>query len=168
MPLLVNHARLLRFRCSNTPSGCLRPSTFTRQQRTSVQTAAIPTSTDSAIRPSHSLRSPVQWSHVVYRIRTPPTSINPTVMGRNDQTRTHMGHSHGSHGHHHHHDNTFLTSTNRSDPGVRITRIGLYVNLGMAIVKGAGGYIFNSQAYVWLKSFSKVILDREICEGRLT
>ena len=55
-----------------------------------------------------------------------------------------MGHSHG--GHHHHHDNTFLTSSNKSDPGVRITRVGLYVNLGMAIAKGAGGYVFNSQA----------------------
>lgn len=62
-----------------------------------------------------------------------------------EQKRTHAGHSHG-HGHHHHHDNTFLTSTNRKDPGVRITRIGLYVNLGMAVVKGAGGYVFNSQA----------------------
>lgn len=63
------------------------------------------------------------------------------------QTRTHMGgHSHSHGGHHHHHDNTYLTSRNKSDPGVRITRIGLYVNLGMAIAKGAGGVIFNSQA----------------------
>jgi len=54
-----------------------------------------------------------------------------------------MGHSHG---HHHHHDNTFLTSSNKNDPGVKITRVGLYVNLGMAIAKGAGGYVFNSQA----------------------
>lgn len=56
------------------------------------------------------------------------------------------GHSH-SHGHgHHHHDSTFLTSANKNDPGVRITRIGLYVNLGMAIAKATGGYVFNSQA----------------------
>lgn len=61
------------------------------------------------------------------------------------QKRFHMGHSHG-HGHHHHHDNTYLTSTNKSDPGVRITRIGLYVNLGMAVGKGVGGVVFNSQA----------------------
>lgn len=53
-----------------------------------------------------------------------------------------MGHSHA----HHHHDNTYLTSGNKSDPGVRITRTGLYVNLGMAIAKGAGGVVFNSQA----------------------
>ena len=54
------------------------------------------------------------------------------------QTRSHAGH-------HHHHDNSFLLSTNKSDAGVRITRIGLYVNLGMAVSKGFGGYVFNSQ-----------------------
>ncbi|KAI2477611.1 Mitochondrial metal transporter 2 [Pyrenophora tritici-repentis] len=59
------------------------------------------------------------------------------------QTRGHAGHSH-----HHHHDNTFLLSKNKNDAGVRITRIGLYVNLGMAISKGFGGYVFNSQALV--------------------
>ncbi|KAH7109058.1 cation efflux family-domain-containing protein [Dendryphion nanum] len=60
------------------------------------------------------------------------------------QTR---GHSHGhGHGHHHHsHDNTYLLSSNKKDAGVRITRIGLYVNLGMAVSKGVGGYVFNSQ-----------------------
>jgi len=63
------------------------------------------------------------------------------------QARGHVGHSHG-HGHHHHHDNSFLTSKNRDDPGVRITKIGLYVNVGMAIGKGVGGYVFHSQAYV--------------------
>lgn len=59
------------------------------------------------------------------------------------QTRSHGGHSAGDH---HHHDNTYLTSTNRNDAGVKITRVGLYVNLGMAIVKGVGGYYFNSKA----------------------
>lgn len=57
------------------------------------------------------------------------------------QTRGHAGHHH-----HHTHDNTYLVSTNKKDAGVRITRIGLYVNLGMAIGKGIGGYVFNSQA----------------------
>ena len=59
------------------------------------------------------------------------------------QTRQHTGHSHS-----HHHDNAYLTSSNRKDAGVRITRIGLYVNLGMAVGKGIGGYYFNSQALV--------------------
>ena len=67
--------------------------------------------------------------------------------GGTTQTRSHGGHSH-SHHHHHHHDNVYLTSQNKNDAGVRITRIGLYSNLGMAIAKGVGGYAFNSQAMV--------------------
>lgn len=84
-------------------------------------------------------RSPYQWSHITHRIRKP---VTPAMVATAEQTRGHAGHGH----HHHHHDNTYLTSKNKSDPGVRITRIGLYVNLGMAVVKGAGGYVFNSQA----------------------
>jgi divalent metal cation (Fe/Co/Zn/Cd) transporter len=61
------------------------------------------------------------------------------------QTRGHAGHSHGVG---HSHDNTYLTSRNKNDAGVRITRIGLFVNLGMAIGKGVGGVLFHSQALV--------------------
>ncbi|KAI9795732.1 MAG: hypothetical protein M1835_005295 [Candelina submexicana] len=68
-------------------------------------------------------------------------------MASSTQTRAHSGHSYAHH-HHHHHDNTYLTSANRNDAGVRITRIGLFVNLGMAIGKGIGGYYFHSQALV--------------------
>ncbi|KAI1948658.1 mitochondrial metal transporter [Ophidiomyces ophidiicola] len=57
--------------------------------------------------------------------------------------------AHGHHGHHHHHhDNAYLTSKNKDDPGVRITRIGLLANLAMAVGKGFGGYVFHSQALV--------------------
>lgn len=70
----------------------------------------------------------------------------PTIMASVTQTRGHSGHKHG-HGHHHH-DNVYLTSTNKNDAGVRITRIGLFSNLGMAIAKGVGGYVFNSKAMV--------------------
>lgn len=66
--------------------------------------------------------------------------MTPTV-----QSRLHGSHSHS---HSHQHDNTYLTSTNKKDAGVRITRIGLYVNLVMAVGKGIGGYYFNSQALV--------------------
>lgn len=59
-------------------------------------------------------------------------------------TSTPTRHQHAGHCHHHH-DNTFLLSKNKNDAGVRITRVGLYVNLGMAISKGFGGYVFNSQ-----------------------
>lgn len=69
------------------------------------------------------------------------------------QKREHAGHAHGhghghGHGHSHGHDNTYLTSSNRNDAGVKITRIGLFVNLGMAIGKGFGGYVFHSQALI--------------------
>ncbi|KPI45009.1 Mitochondrial metal transporter 2 [Cyphellophora attinorum] len=63
------------------------------------------------------------------------------------QKREHAGHAHG-HGHSHGHDNTYLTSSNKNDAGVKITRIGLFVNLGMAIGKGVGGYVFHSQALI--------------------
>jgi divalent metal cation (Fe/Co/Zn/Cd) transporter len=59
------------------------------------------------------------------------------------QTRGHVGHSH-----HHHHDNVYLTSSNKNDAGVRITRIGLYSNLGMALGKFAGGYVFHSHSMI--------------------
>lgn len=62
------------------------------------------------------------------------------------QTREHGDHGHGHGHHHHHHDNTYLTSANTSDPGVRITRLGLLSNLGMAIAKFIGGWAFNSKA----------------------
>ena len=62
------------------------------------------------------------------------------------QKRGHAGHSHGHH--HHHHDNTYLVSSNKNDAGVRITRIGLFVNLAMAVGKGIGGWVFNSQALI--------------------
>ena len=61
------------------------------------------------------------------------------------QIRQHAGHSRG---HGHSHDNTYLVSANKNDAGVKITRIGLFVNLGMAIGKGFGGYVFNSQALI--------------------
>ncbi|KAJ5929371.1 hypothetical protein N7454_007219 [Penicillium verhagenii] len=64
------------------------------------------------------------------------------------QTRSHAGHSHGPGHHHHHHDNVYLTSTNKHDAGVRITRIGLVANLAMAISKFIGGYVFHSQALI--------------------
>lgn len=72
-----------------------------------------------------------------------PSLPNPAIMDR-IQTRSHAGHSHK----HTHGENVYLTSTNKKDAGVHITRIGLYVNLGMAIGKGIGGYVFHSQALI--------------------
>lgn len=70
-------------------------------------------------------------------------SVTPLPM---TPTRGHGGHGH--HHHHHHHDNVYLTSTNKNDAGVRITRIGLVANLTMAIGKFIGGYVFHSQALI--------------------
>ena len=66
------------------------------------------------------------------------------------QKRDHAGHGHGhSHSHGHHHHNTmYLTSANKNDAGVRITRIGLFVNLTMALGKFIGGYVFHSQSLI--------------------
>ena len=80
--------------------------------------------------------------------KSPSTSIRfpfPSTLARMSvqQHRGHAGHSH-----HHHDDKAYLTSTNKNDAGVKVTRLGLYVNLGMAISKGIGGYHFNSQALV--------------------
>jgi hypothetical protein len=114
--------------CASTPATC-------RPQRRILQTCS---NTKGAQYPRTSaLPIPINWSSTVHRIR----HISPSAMTGSEQTRSHAGHSH----HHHHHDNTFLLSKNKSDAGVRITRIGLYVNLGMAVSKGFGGYVFNSQ-----------------------
>lgn len=75
----------------------------------------------------------------------PYFSSHLNIMTTQQQCRGHAGHAHG---HHHHHDNTYLISKNKNDAGVKVTRLGLYVNLGMAISKGIGGYYFNSQALV--------------------
>lgn len=107
---------------------------------------AVFTSCTSSRNPGRpTLKSPLQWSHVLRLVRQPasaPMDLMPDPRAGLAQARAHAGHSHG----HHHHDNTYLTSKNKDDPGVRITKLGLYVNLGMAIAKGAGGVIFNSQA----------------------
>ncbi|KAL1962925.1 hypothetical protein VTN77DRAFT_9021 [Rasamsonia byssochlamydoides] len=80
----------------------------------------------------------------------PPSLHLPTVSPLMAiQTRHHAGHGHGHHHHHHHHhDNVYLISKDKKDAGVRITRIGLVVNLAMAIGKFIGGYVFHSQALV--------------------
>ncbi|KAI0512656.1 cation efflux family-domain-containing protein [Xylaria bambusicola] len=113
-----------------------------RVLRTScIPSPAIPSATSSPLSPS----LPPSPIHVYSRslLGSLPAMTSIT------QTRTHSGHNHGHGGHHHHHhDNVYLTSQNKNDAGVRITRIGLYSNLGMAIAKGVGGYAFNSQAMV--------------------
>ena len=151
MPLPTAGLRLSPRFTSSTPlrrSGNLSIPSEPAPRKRQIAVSVSCTNLNSQRFPS--LRSPLQWSHVIHHVRKPTALSASNSMGRDsavslEQTRTHMGHSH-SHGHHHHHDNTYLTSKNKDDPGVRITRIGLYVNLGMAIAKGTGGIVFNSQA----------------------
>ncbi|KAL9053381.1 MAG: hypothetical protein Q9162_004822 [Coniocarpon cinnabarinum] len=63
-----------------------------------------------------------------------------------DKERGEESHHHHHHGVHHHHDVSYLVWGNKHDKGVRITRLGLYINLAMAIAKGFGGLYFNSRA----------------------
>lgn len=138
--------------CASPFQGPAKQPALTSSFRSCLFTLTAPRLRSSA---AAAVALPLNWSHLAHRARKPPTSSSPSrppshlPMGADlqlkpAQVRTHMGHSHG-HGHHHH-DNTYLTSTNKNDPGVKITRVGLYVNLGMAIGKGVGGYAFNSQA----------------------
>ncbi|TLD04933.1 uncharacterized protein PgNI_10006 [Pyricularia grisea] len=113
--------------------------------------AATSKSSPSTTGASRSLILPPSSPTTLSRRTSTSTLYTKLVaMATQQQTRSHSGHGH-SHGHHHHHhhgDNVYLTSRNKNDAGVRITRIGLFSNLGMAIAKGAGGYMFNSQAMV--------------------
>lgn len=138
MPLrCVNPARSLQGGLRTNRLKRTLPSLQTRV----LQTAAF----DSSI--LHSFTKGNGPQHSFPRFQSLTNSTNPRTPAMaaltQTQTRTHMGHSH-----HHHHDNTYLTSTNKNDAGVRITRIGLYSNLGMAIAKGVGGYAFNSQSMI--------------------
>ncbi|KAK8226584.1 cation efflux family-domain-containing protein [Phyllosticta capitalensis] len=63
------------------------------------------------------------------------------------QTRGHAGHGHG-HGHHHHTDPSLLLSNNKNDAAVRITRLGLFLNIVLAIGKGVAGYYWNSKMLI--------------------
>ena len=102
------------------------------------------TSTKTFLQPrSYILASPGLSKTPQISILTTRTPLPPTMSSNKTQTRGHAGHSHS-----HKHDNTYLTSANKKDAGVRITRIGLFVNLGMAVGKGVGGYVFHSQALI--------------------
>lgn len=75
-------------------------------------------------------------------------SLTSSLLPVTNMTSLKHARDHGGHSHHHHHDNTYLVSSNKNDAGVKITRIGLFVNLAMAIGKGVGGYAFHSQALI--------------------
>jgi hypothetical protein len=116
--------------------------THHKQQFRILQSAALQIST----RPIPS-RVHVAYRRLFTKLPSSTNTLTPRYPAMAAVTKT-QTRSHGGHSHHHHHDSSFLTSTNKQDPGVRITRIGLYSNLGMALAKGVGGYAFNSQAMI--------------------
>ncbi|KAF2275856.1 uncharacterized protein EI97DRAFT_433805 [Westerdykella ornata] len=131
-------------------TGTGSPAAVTSLQRRVLRTS----STASAASSTRRRPTTVNWSFstaVLHRGRhlpPPPSPLPPPIMTSTQQQQQ-QRRGHAGHGHHHHaHDNTYLISSNKKDAGVRITRIGLYVNLGMALSKGLGGYVFNSQALV--------------------
>jgi hypothetical protein len=105
------------------------------------QLRVLRTCTQPAQATPYNIKTVLTWSPAANRTRHISPATAATMSATRTQTRSHGGHSH----HHHHHDNTYLVSKNKNDAGVRITRIGLYVNLGMAVGKGVGGYVFHSQ-----------------------
>lgn len=143
--VLIIHHLFMPFRCSSNraqlrPVAPLRLRTHQPQQSRVLQTAALDSATLRSFTkgciPFHSFPKFQSLTNSLNPRHRPMAALTQT------QTRSHGGHSH------HHHDNTYLTSTNKNDAGVRITRIGLYSNLGMAVAKGVGGYVFNSQSMI--------------------
>ncbi|KAM0521693.1 hypothetical protein ACHAPE_002251 [Trichoderma viride] len=148
-----------------TPQRQRQPCTARALQTLSSPTSIAPPFSQSAksncyvaLADTLSARSSVLLLRPVFRGRI--RSL-PFIMGAARQARDHSdhhdhdhghdhghGHSHGLFSHHHHHDNSFLTSADKNDPGVRITRIGLLSNLAMAITKFIGGWAFNSKAMI--------------------
>lgn len=144
-----------------TPQRQRQPCTTRALQTLSSPTTIVPPFSLSAssncyvaLANTLSARSSVLLLRPVFRGRI--RSL-PFIMGAARQTRDHSdhhdhdhghGHSHGLFGHSHHHDNSYLTSADKNDPGVRITRIGLLSNLTMAIAKFIGGWAFNSKAMI--------------------
>ncbi|KAF5021050.1 hypothetical protein F66182_6928 [Fusarium sp. NRRL 66182] len=153
------HVARLRIRALQTASLVAALSScayFTASSKFS--TYHVSNTTPAAARPTNSLphlapfrsklrSSPSLVASSMSHIRSHTGSGHDHKDGHDHSHGHEHGHSHGILGHHHHHhDNGYLTSANKDDPGVRITRIGLLSNLGMAVVKFAGGWAFNSKA----------------------
>lgn len=71
------------------------------------------------------------------------TTIALHLMTTSSRIRYQVGHIHSHQ--YRGHTNTLLLPKDKKDDGLRITEIGLYVNLSMVITKGLGGYVFNSR-----------------------
>lgn len=94
-------------------------------------------------------------------------SNNSTHLHSNEKDKHTDSHDHGILGHSHSHSrqpNELLSvnsETIKHNPAVRITWIGLLVNVAMAVSKGFGGVYFHSQSLIAdaIHSFSDMIAD---------
>lgn len=82
-------------------------------------------------------------------LENPQSGSNATRSHAHSPTQHSHTHS-GEHSHSHTHSLTgeLLSTGKVGDPAVRITLIGFVTNVGMAIGKGVGGVVFNSQSLI--------------------
>ncbi|CCE81546.1 Piso0_002205 [Millerozyma farinosa CBS 7064] len=89
----------------------------------------------------------------------------PTHEAGHSHSHDHGGLLSHSHSHSHSHQPNELLSTNREtilkNPAVRITWIGMLVNIGLVVSKGIGGVVFHSQSLIAdaIHSVSDMIAD---------
>ncbi|CAI6336967.1 unnamed protein product [Periconia digitata] len=144
LPLFSQLRRATRTRSPLPSSHRASTPTIARQLRV-LRTTTYTLPSININHAAYPLPARPRWSSIAHRkpscLLLPTTSTTTTMSTTETQSRPHTGHAHGHGHHHHHHDNTYLVSKNKHDAGVRITRIGLYVNLGMAIGKGAGALV---------------------------
>lgn len=143
MPLPWALPRYLLYQRGSLSRGSLQATSLRLPSRPQAPLSLNLLLLQSVFTPSSTSRTTYHTITCLYRIDPQKRPRPPPAMASLTQHRHHGGHSHA---HGHSHDNTYLTSTNKADAGVRITRIGLYVNFLMAFGKGIGGYLLNSQA----------------------
>ncbi|GAT19685.1 hypothetical protein ASPFODRAFT_28906 [Aspergillus luchuensis CBS 106.47] len=125
----------------------LRVSSSSSLSRLRHKNPSVSSSHSPVVSSSNALLCPVTRPTLVPSIAAATSATSVTLPPMTTQSRDHGGHG-GHHHHHHHHGNVYLTSTDKHDAGVRITRLGLVANLAMAIGKFIGGYVFHSQALI--------------------
>ncbi|KAI6250761.1 Mitochondrial metal transporter 2 [Erysiphe necator] len=128
--------------------GCsLSPLGLNPRIRTLGATIRLPITCRFLFQCHHKLILPAQTSF----LRRNFDLLDTIAMFLTQKRLSHQNHSTQSSPIHNHttsQNKVFLTATTKQDAGAKITRLGLYSNLGIAIAKGIGGYAFNSQAMI--------------------
>lgn len=120
------------------------------QQKMSSSSSQLPSSDkDNQQQQPHKTHNKQSHSHSHSHSHSRTT---PEADGADAHSHSHSAGSSLLHHHHSAHEpNEFLaagTSSIKSNPAVRITWIGLIVNVALAVSKGIGGVVFHSQALV--------------------